>query len=244
MKKVFRRIRQAHDKQAQRKVAVFDIDGTVFRSSLLIELTEALVDAGIFPESARRAYLKSYKNWFDRKGSYEKYLNAVIKAFNKNIRGVSRSDFLKVSLKVISFQRNRTYRYPRELIKELRRENYYILAISNSPREIVDRFCRKWGFDKVYGRVYKTDTKGRFTGSILYEDLISDKEKILKRAIEKEKLTLKQSVGVGDSESDIPFLNRTEKSICFNPNRKLYNYAKRAGWKVVVERKDNIYNLN
>jgi phosphoserine phosphatase len=31
--------------------------------------------------------------------------------------------------------------------------------------------------------------------------------------------------------------------ICFNPNAALYAQAKRMGWKVVVERKDVIYEL-
>jgi phosphoserine phosphatase len=34
-----------------------------------------------------------------------------------------------------------------------------------------------------------------------------------------------------------------ETPICFNPNKKLYEYAKRSGWKIVVERKDVIYDL-
>lgn len=35
-----------------RKVAFFDIDGTVFRSSLLIELVNALIAEGVFPKEA------------------------------------------------------------------------------------------------------------------------------------------------------------------------------------------------
>ena len=35
-------------KKTQRTVAVFDIDGTLFRSSLLIEITEALIQAKLF----------------------------------------------------------------------------------------------------------------------------------------------------------------------------------------------------
>jgi phosphoserine phosphatase len=50
-------------------------------------------------------------------------------------------------------------------------------------------------------------------------------------------------VGVGDTESDIPFLKLVDRPICFNPNRKLYAAAKRHGWKVVVERKDVIYKI-
>ena len=41
----------------------------------------------------------------------------------------------------------------------------------------------------------------------------------------------------------MPFLEMVENPICFNPNEKLYTEAKRQGWKVVVERKDVIYEL-
>ena len=36
-------------KDMPRKVAVFDVDGTIFRSSLLIQLVERLIADGLFP---------------------------------------------------------------------------------------------------------------------------------------------------------------------------------------------------
>lgn len=226
-----------------KKVAIFDIDGTIFRSSLLIEITEALTQEGIFPKEVRTIYTKSYENWSNRKGSYEKYISAVVKAFCQNIKGVRYDDFMRITKKVNSFHQSRVYRYTRNLIKDLKKKNYRLLAISNSPKGIVEEFCKGWGFNKVYGRIYEVGKNGKFTGKILYEDLISNKAEILQRAVEKENLTLAGSVGVGDSESDIAFLKMVEKPICFNPNRKLYQYAKRAGWEIIVERKNVIYRI-
>lgn len=227
-----------------KKVAIFDVDGTIFRSSLLIEITDALISEGMFPEKVRAVYSEAYKSWSDRKGSYEKYIDAIIEAFEQNINGIPYSDFQKVAKKVIAGHHNRVYRYTRQLVKDLRKKKYYLLAISNSPKTVVDEFCEKWGFDKVYGRLYEVDKSGKFTGKTLCEDLIRDKAKILTRAVKKEGLTLTGSVGVGDSESDIAFLKLVERPICFNPNSKLYQHARSAGWKVVVERKDVIYSEN
>lgn len=226
-----------------KKLAIFDIDGTIFRSSLLIEITEALITEKIFPEKVRDIYNKDYENWSNRKDSYEKYIEAVVNAFVQNIKGVRYNDFTKVAKKVITSHKNRIYRYTRELVKDLKKKKYYLLAISNSPKAVVDEFCKKWGFNKAYGRVYELDKSGKFTGKILYEKLISDKAKILKRAIKKEHLTITDSVGVGDSESDIAFLKLVKKPICFNPNSKLYQHAKLAKWKIIIERKDVIYYL-
>lgn len=231
-------------KRSMKKVAIFDIDGTIFRSSLLIEITEALIREGIFSKKAKDIYAKAYGDWSNRKDSYEKYIGAVINAFERNIRGIRYNDFARVAKDVISSQRNHVYRYTRELVKDLKEKKYYLLAISNSPKPVVEEFCKKWGFNKAYGRVYELDRNDKFTGKILYENLISDKAKILERAIEKEGLTLTESVGVGDSESDITFLKLVERPICFNPNSMLYRHAKSAGWKVVVERKDVIYPIS
>lgn len=226
-----------------KKVAIFDIDGTIFRSSLLIELVEAMIAEGLFPERLRKIYAKSYKNWLERKDIYEKYINDVVSAYNAHIRGVDQNKFLKVARKVIAFHHDRVYRFTRDLVRDLKKKNYFLLAISHSPREIVEGFCKKLGFNKVYGRIYNIDKRGRFSGEVLFLDLISDKSKVLSRAIKKENLTLRGSVGVGDTESDISFLKMVSRPVCFNPNKKLYDYARRAGWEIVVERKDVIYKI-
>lgn len=227
----------------QKKVAIFDIDGTIFRSSLLIELVDALIADGIFPPRAQKMYEKAHSDWLDRKADYEQYISAVVRAFMKHIRGVSYTDFVRVSRKVIAIHRSRTYRYTRNLVRRLQRQGYYLLAISNSPKEILDEFCKDLGFDKVYGRMYEFDKDGKLKGNVLFLDTIENKARVLKRAIIKENLTLTKSIGVGDTEADIAFLSLVATPICFNPNKKLYRHAKRLGWKIVVERKDMIYEL-
>jgi FMN phosphatase YigB (HAD superfamily) len=61
-----------------RKFAIFDIDGTIFRSSLLIELTDSFIQEGVFPENARKVYARSFKDWLDRKDTYDKYIGRVV----------------------------------------------------------------------------------------------------------------------------------------------------------------------
>lgn len=227
--------------KALRKVAIFDIDGTIFRSSLFIELVEVLIELGHLPTSVRADYEKQKVEWLDRKGDYESYIMAVVKVFMKSIKGMQYGVFLKASELVVARYRNRTYVFTEELIKELRRDGYFLLAISQSPKTILDLFGKEVGFDKVYGRIYETGPTDCFTGDIVDEHLIANKANIVRRAIEKEGLSLEGSVGVGDTEGDISFLELVERPICFNPNMKLYKYAKRMGWETVVERKDVIY---
>lgn len=226
-----------------RKFAIFDIDGTIFRSSLLIDLVDAFIQENIFKAEVSDIYKEAYKKWTEREGLYEEYIDAVVSAFNQNLKGIKYEDFDRITKRVIVDNHNKVYQYTRDLVKELKKKNYYLLAISNSPKEIVDEFCKTLGFDKIYGRMYEVDIDGKFTGQGLYLDKISDKAIILKHVIEKEGLVMDDSIGVGDTESDISFLDIVKIPICFNPNKRLYDAAKSKGWKIIVERKDVIYEL-
>jgi len=226
-----------------KKVAVFDIDGTIFRSSLLIELVEVLIERGIFNAKLRESYARAYRKWFERKGSYDDYIMGVVGAFTQNIKGIHYEDFIEASKIVFSREKDRTYRFTRDLAKKLKKKGYFLLAISHSPKGIVELFAKNLGFDKVYGMFYELGPSDRFNGKISDEHLIRNKANILKRAIAKENLTLKDSYGVGDTEGDIPVFEMVENPICFNPNMILYKHARRNKWKIVVERKNVIYEI-
>jgi HAD superfamily hydrolase (TIGR01490 family) len=228
----------------KKRVAVFDIDGTIFRSSLLIEVMEAMIEAGLFPVSAARVYAKAHRAWLDRKGTYDEYIMAVVAAFKKHIRGIHFKDFVRVTNKIVRLRKDRVYRYTRDLTRTLKSRGYFLLAISLSPKGAVDSFAKNLGFDKIYALRYEMNEKtGRYTGGYMDFEMIRDKGRIVRRAVEKEGLTLRGSVGVGDTEGDITFLKLVESPICFNPNSHLYAHAKKKGWKVIVERKDVIYEL-
>ena len=227
----------------KRPVAVFDIDGTLFRSSLLIELVEELVRREIFSESARSAYKDAHEDWLNRKGEYGPFIQKVVLAFGKHAKGIPYGEVADVAGEIIEAKKDRIYRYTRDLIDDLKKKGHYLLAISHSPKFIVDGFAYELGFDKSYGTFYDTGASNRFTGEILDEHLIMNKAAVLKRAVDKESLDIIGSVGVGDTESDISMLTMVETPIAFNPNRLLYRHAKKYGWQIVVERKDVIYEI-
>lgn len=227
----------------QRPVAFFDIDGTLFRSSLLIELVDRMIEAGVFPKDALDEFSELKDKWQNREGRYEDYIDAVVRVFRHNIKGVFYGDFSDIGREVVAEKSRRVYRYTRDLIKELKQEGYFLVAISQSPKTILDDFCRQYGFDKVYGRIYELGPQDRFTGEVTDEHLIANKANIVARVFEDQNLTRKRSVGVGDTEGDIPLLEAVERPICFNPNRMLFEHAKRNDWPLVVERKDVIYEL-
>ncbi len=226
-----------------RRCAFFDIDGTVFRSSLLIELVNYFVEQGLFPPEAKDHYQRQFIAWQNRQGSYEAYIDAVVETFMTHIKGLHYGDLVEAGKVIMAEHGRHTYRYTRDLTIQLKRDGYYLVAISQSPKTVLEEFCKGLGFDKVYGRFYELGPSDRFTGEVGDLHLIANKANIVHRVIEKEHLTFADSVAVGDTEGDISMLELVENPICFNPNKALYEYAKQQDWRIVVERKDVIYEL-
>jgi HAD superfamily hydrolase (TIGR01490 family) len=225
----------------KQKVAVFDIDGTIFRSSLLIKLVEELIARGDFPESSREVYQKYENAWVTRSGTYEEYIQKIIDTFTQHVAGLPYQKLYEAAQSVNEKQNAIRYRYTSALLKKLKEENYFLLAVSQSPWAVLEGFCKTLGFDKVYGRFYEVDEQELLTGKVRSEELISDKAAIVRRACEKNNLTLEGSIAVGDTEGDIPMLSIADRAICFNPNAKLAEAARMNGWDIVIERKDVIY---
>ena len=226
-----------------RAVAAFDIDGTLFRSSLLKELIDELVRREILPRDVQKGYAKAEEDWKNARKGYDTYTNKLVEAFRKHAKGIPYGDVADVAGEIIEANKDRVFSYTRNLAKDLKSQGYFLLAVSRSPKFIVDGFGYELGFDKSYGIFYETGASGRFTGEIVDEHLIMNKGLVLQRAVKREKLTFKESFAVGDTESDIPMLELVDNPIAFNPNKTLLRRAKQHNWNVVLERKDVVYEL-
>lgn len=221
-------------------IAVFDIDGTIFRSSLLIELNEKLVRKGIFPATAEATVRRVRGAWLNRHGSYDAYIRTIIRLYHRDLKGRHVREIRQAARELLREQQHRVYIFTRDLVERLRK-THRLVIISYSPREVVEEFKRVWRFDFTSGMPYAVRNQ-RYTGG-LEPGFVQNKKIILQTLVAQHGLTLQRSVGVGDTESDIDFLSLVRHPIAFNPNTKLYATARRRGWRIMVERKDVIYNI-
>jgi HAD superfamily hydrolase (TIGR01490 family) len=227
----------------EKKIAVFDIDGTIFRKNLHFELINELAWMNIFPHEVRRKLTEVYTNWLEHEGTYEDYRKALVELYAKHIKGVSEEQVKEAAKIVIPFQAKRTYIFAEELIQKLRSEDYHFLAVSGSPQEIVEEYNRHYlHFDHVFGSVYERDKDGIYTGRAEFEPSLN-KGEVVKQYVYEHGLTLENSYGVGDTESDGGFLRLVTYPIAFNPNQNLKGLAEREGWRMVVEKKDVVYEF-
>ncbi len=223
-------------------LAVFDVDGTLFRRGLLPALTRRLVDEGVFSERVREELSRDYYAWVERRGSYETYDQLVMELFLRELEGVSVAELRRCATVEVEAHGRRLHMYTRDMTRRLKQAGYHLIAISGSPQEILDLFLKPLLFDRSWGTVLAQDSQERYTGKVL-QDPFKNKRRVLEEFLEDAGVGLEGSVGMGDTLSDVGFLELVHTPIAFNPNRALFEVARQGGWPIVVERKDVIYNL-
>lgn len=222
-------------------MAVFDVDGTLFRRGLLPALTRRLVNEEVFPERVREELSEDYYAWVERRGSYEIYDELVVQLFLRELKGASVAELRRCAKVEVEAHGRRLHMYTRDLAQRLKQAGYFLIAISGSPTDILETFLNPLSFDRAWGTVLGQE-EGRYTGQLLHHPF-SDKRVVLKGFLDEAGLNLDGSVGVGDTLSDVGFLELVQTPIVFNPNRRLFDVARQQDWPIVVERKDVIYNL-
>lgn len=225
-----------------RKFAVFDIDGTVARTSLFAQIVDRLVLNGDMPSSARTkidAALEAYRSR-QHQAAFSDYELSFIDILFDNLHTLEAARYRAVVDKVVAECKDRVYVYTRDLIASLRAEGYFLVALSGSEMYAVQQFGAHHGFDLAVGEVY-VEQSGRFTGKV--NAIYGKKSELLQQIVEDHRLDFGDSIGVGDTKGDIAMLSLVKQPIAFNPEQQLLQHARTEGWKIVVERKNVIYEL-
>lgn len=225
----------------QRKFAVFDIDGTLYRWQLFHELVQELTLADVFPDNTFRTVDSAWNDWRGGNLDFHSYEDLVVKTLIKYLPLIPIATFETACDKVIAQSGHKLHAYPKQLLQSLKDEGYVIIAISGSQQELLERFGAMHGFDIVIGAIYERK-EGHFTGK--FERMtIGHKAELLAKLIQTENLSLSGSVAIGDSDGDGDILAMVERPIAFNPSEGLFIQAKQRGWSIVIERKNIAYRM-
>ena len=224
-----------------RKFAVFDIDGTLIRWQLYHAIADELARRGHIEPASYQAMRQARMAWKRRTGgTFKDYEIQVIEIYEAMLQTLSFEQFEEAIAAVFEEYKDQVYTYTRDLIAKLKKDGYLLFAISGSQTEIVAKIASYYGFDDYVGTVYE-----RLDSSFSGQKTIGShqKDKTLKELVRKHTASYKDSIGVGDSHSDISMLQLVEQPIAFNPERDLFGHARVNGWKVVIERKNMVYEL-
>lgn len=222
--------------------AVFDIDGTLIRWQLYHAIVNQLAKSGHVSEQDYVTIRASRMQWKKRthEQSYKDYEKTVIDAFHAAIEDIDQLTYEHAIDDVLAEHKEQVYTFTRDLILSLKEKGYVLIAISGSQHEIVQKLAKFYGFDDAIGNQYQR-VGNSFTSKHTHS--FERKREILEELITKHQLTSEGSIAVGDSESDIPLLEVVDQPIAFNPTKELMQRARSKQWRIVIERKNTVYDL-
>jgi len=224
----------------QRSFAAFDIDGTIFRWQLYHELFDALGAAGYIDQADRDDVNTAREAWSRRESSFMDYEHLLVSVMERKVIGLPEEVVKDLARDILSAKGHRTYSYTRNLMSDLKKDGYFIIAISGSYQQLVEAFAELHQIDLAIGTDYEI-VDGKFTGK--RRMVFGQKGPILQTAVTEHDLTWEGSYAIGDSGSDSAMMELVEHPIAFNPDDKLYALAEASGWKIVIERKNMIFEL-
>lgn len=230
--------------------AFFDVDGTIFRNSLLIEHFKMLIKFGFFEETSFVGGVKNkFENWEKRRGSYDDYLDEVVESYISYMQNISCEDIDYVATRVIERKSEKIYTYSRHKIKEHIEKGDLVIIISGSPSFLVEKMAKKLGAHDYIGTIYHKDKNGYYNGKL--EPMWDSESKIhaINDFVKKYDIDLEKSYAYGDTTGDYGMFTKVGFPVAINPAKRLFkkilkNQEMKNKIQIVVERKDMVYVLD
>lgn len=233
----------------KKTAAFFDIDGTLYRDSLMVEHFKKLIKYDIIDQKAWIEHARdTFMNWDKRQGNYDDYLDEVCDLYVKYLIGLDKTCIDFTSDQVIKLKSDRVYKYTRSRIKWHLDNNHIVIFISGSPDFLVSKMAKKYGVTDFKGSSYLFEDE-TFNGTVIPMWDSKSKNTAIDSFVEMYDIDLSTSYAYGDTNGDINMLRRVGNPIAINPTKELLNHIANDPIisdvaEIIVERKDIVYSLS
>lgn len=228
-------------------VVLCDIDGTIFRNSLFIDIAEALLDEliqkGVLTEQHKEEYQEQMNLWKRREIAYDEYLHYIIENFVVNIKGLPESWLTDKSFEVVQKNHKIIYLWTKQLLDEYIRQGAKVILVSGSPYQAAEYFAKINNFTGTVATIYLKDEDNILTGERLR--MFSSVSKMQVFNYIKEKYNPRKIVGIGDTKGDFELIKNSDEAYAINPSGELlsllneeYFLNPQTDKTIVLERKD------
>lgn len=212
--------------------AFFDLDRTILKGASGPLITEALAAAGIVPERSVPGHALLYRI-FDLVGENLPSI-ALARGAAMIARGWSRRAVLDAAEDAAERLDTLVAPYARPLLEEHRQAGRPVVLATTTPRDLVEAFARRMGFDDIVATQYAEDADGHYTGGLAggfvwgLGKLAAVREWARERDVD-----LAASYAYSDSVFDTPLLSAVGLPHAVNPDPRLLAYALVRRWPVL-----------
>lgn len=217
------------------KVALFDFDGTLYPYETFNILMERLKRHPRYKRNYKRFVRKFAPIYFfyklklvNKATMQSKAMEYYILSFKKNSRREIESFFNEVAGDMIDDLREPLIRK----IKQLKRDNYYVMLISGAFIPLLEAIFQGYDIDCIVGSKInyvgeRLDYKSRFER--VYADRKID---IIRQHFSGKEVDWKNSEAYSDSYADLKMLELVGKPVAVKPDERLMAIASRKQWQI------------
>lgn len=232
------------------RAAFFDIDGTIYREALITQMFKKMIRADMIQSDVYHKEVKDlYKSWRRRQGDYDDYLIKMAELYFDAVKGLHHSQITYIANKVVDHYGEHVYTFTRDRIKWHKEQDHKIIAISGAPMELVEAMAKKYGFEDFIGTKYEIDSNQIYTGNFKPMWDTQNKKQAINQFVKDYDIALEYSYAYGDTNGDFDMLKSVGNPVAMNPTKELISRVTsdpdvKDKIKIVVERKDMIYQLD
>ncbi|MFA6099490.1 MAG: haloacid dehalogenase-like hydrolase [Patescibacteria group bacterium] len=188
---------------------VSDVDGTVGKLQLLISLLILIGEDYLTCAETVLPLNKAIAAYYRGALAFPEVVSLALKILPKAIKGLPAISIERLTEKVVKTGLERVYQFPQALLNCLATQppetRRLILSVTGAPQMVADPFCQALNFDVAIGCNYFLDETGHFTGERDETSAIR-KDEVLKVLAQDCGIDLDESIGMGDTMSDLPIL--------------------------------------
>ncbi|NLY21432.1 MAG: HAD-IB family hydrolase [Tissierellia bacterium] len=229
--------------------AFFDIDGTIYRESLMIRHFEKLMNYEVIPRKIWFTEVEDlYTEWKKRYGDYEEYLELLAHVYLEHLKGIDKDFVNYIADHTISDSGEYIFKYSRDQLLWHREMGHLIFFVSGSPDFLVSRMANMYKATDWRGTEYKVDEENKITGEIVPMWGSDSKNHAIAELVKLYDVDVENSYAYGDTTGDFSMLSLMGNPIAINPNEALLELIKtdkrlsdRAS--IIIERKNVIYKV-
>jgi len=151
------------------------------------------------------------------------------------LEGISREKMHELG--EIAFEKkikNSVFPEAKELLDDLKAAGHELLLATSSFYCSIEVIAEHLGFDRIICSNLEFDADNMCTGKTIGKPAFGKyKQEKVHEYLQEKKISLEECSFYSDSSHDLPLLEKVGNPIAVNPDKKLRNRAKEAGWKIL-----------
>jgi phosphoserine phosphatase len=214
------------------RIAVFDMDGTLFGGLLAEHMTRALMSEPTAGEAAVGRGLEILRRYRTGDISHDDCAAVFYPAYQDAVRGMSVIRLSRIGASVWRRHRDALFPHAHGVVSVARRRGLLTCLLSGSPEEVVSVAARDLGIDRWWGMTI-TAHAGVSTGQVSCAPARRGAKAAVLEGLAREiDVDWDTSFAMGNSAADIEVLAAVGTPVAFEPEPQLRHEATRRGWTI------------